>query len=186
MGTVQVHTARKWHPCVGWKCPVGVLVGTRYRREVVFPGEEGHEDGTRPVVFATCSRCVNRELEFLRAEYGVPAELGMRITASGHGAVIFGAAETYLAVIFTATGTGGFVDARREITYHTPDGDVTPANTASTTCARCGQSRRTGSICCSSHVKSLCHGCYRRSHLVELCAEGCVPCAEEGLPALMR
>ncbi len=36
--------------------------------------------------------------------------------------------------------------------------------------------------CCSTHGHRLCHGCYRRTHFVEVCVEGCPDCAAEGLP----
>lgn len=37
------------------------------------------------------------------------------------------------------------------------------------------------SLCCSSHQHELCHRCYRRTHFVEVCVEGCSKCAAEGL-----
>jgi hypothetical protein len=47
------------------------------------------------------------------------------------------------------------------------------------TCARC----ETAAVgpCCSSHNAMLCHGCYRRTHFVELCVPGCPDCASGGL-----
>lgn len=48
-------------------------------------------------------------------------------------------------------------------------------------CERCKVAYANGR-CCSSHGKLLCHGCYRRTHFVELCAAGCPACASEGLP----
>lgn len=41
--------------------------------------------------------------------------------------------------------------------------------------------RDAAGICCSAHNKALCHGCYRRSHFVEVCAVGCVLCGAEEL-----
>jgi hypothetical protein len=41
------------------------------------------------------------------------------------------------------------------------------------------------SVCCSSHAKALCHECYRRTHFVERCYEGCKQCAREGLPVIL-
>jgi len=37
------------------------------------------------------------------------------------------------------------------------------------------------STCCTSHNRVLCHGCYRRTHFVEVCVSGCPACAREGL-----
>lgn len=54
---------------------------------------------------------------------------------------------------------------------------MTPAEA----CSRCGE-RPAAGTCCSSHGKQLCHGCYRRTHFVEVCAAGCPLCAAEGLP----
>jgi len=186
MGTVQVRTARKWHPCSGWRCPVGVLAGTQYRREVIFPGDEGHEDGTRPVALATCSRCINEQLAFHRDKYGVPATLGIPVTSEGRRGIVVGAYGSDIAVILAGSGTSTPVDARWRTVYHTPDGDVSFDGAAKTTCESCDQTVPTVSVCCSSHQTSLCHGCYRRSHFVERCVEGCVACADEGLPARMR
>lgn len=48
-------------------------------------------------------------------------------------------------------------------------------------CVRCLATRAVGE-CCSSHGKHLCHLCYRRTHLVEVCVEGCSQCAADELP----
>lgn len=40
--------------------------------------------------------------------------------------------------------------------------------------------------CCSSHKKRLCHRCYRLTHFVEICVEGCPECAAEKLPLILR
>ena len=50
-------------------------------------------------------------------------------------------------------------------------------------CWRCGADR--SSLCCSSHGKRLCHGCYRRTHFVVVCVEGCPECVAEGLPVVL-
>lgn len=47
-------------------------------------------------------------------------------------------------------------------------------------CLRCKVTPSAGT-CCSSHDKLLCHGCYRRTHFVEVCVEGCAACDREGL-----
>lgn len=49
------------------------------------------------------------------------------------------------------------------------------------TCARCQIEPARGE-CCTSHGRQLCHLCYRRTHWVEVCVEGCQDCTAEGLP----
>ena len=51
-------------------------------------------------------------------------------------------------------------------------------------CMACGAVRRTVRECCSAHGNSLCHGCYRRTHFVELCIPDCRDCLDEGLPVV--
>lgn len=51
-------------------------------------------------------------------------------------------------------------------------------------CERCANALSVGA-CCSSHGKELCHGCYRRTHFVEVCVKGCRECAKENLPEVM-
>jgi hypothetical protein len=50
-----------------------------------------------------------------------------------------------------------------------------------TACVRCEDTPADGN-CCSAHNKPLCHACYRRTHFVEICVDGCPSCASEGLP----
>ncbi len=52
-------------------------------------------------------------------------------------------------------------------------------------CIRCLM-REAAGFCCRSHGKQLCHLCYRRTHFVEVCVEGCPDCAREGLPVNLR
>lgn len=47
-------------------------------------------------------------------------------------------------------------------------------------CIRCWMKPSAG-LCCSSHKRALCHGCYRRTHFVEICVPGCTGCEAEGL-----
>jgi hypothetical protein len=49
-----------------------------------------------------------------------------------------------------------------------------------TACIRCTNVESAG-LCCSSHKAALCHACYRRTHFVEVCIDGCTDCAREGL-----
>lgn len=48
-------------------------------------------------------------------------------------------------------------------------------------CVHCRTAPGVG-LCCSSHHLKLCHHCYRLTHFVEVCVEGCAACAAEGLP----
>lgn len=52
-----------------------------------------------------------------------------------------------------------------------------------TQCSRCMRRASLGP-CCGSHGVDLCHGCYRRTHFVEICVEVCTDCAAEGLNPL--
>lgn len=51
-------------------------------------------------------------------------------------------------------------------------------------CQRCTQTPM-WQQCCSSHRHDLCHGCYRHTHFVMVCVDGCRACAAEGLPVLL-
>ena len=55
---------------------------------------------------------------------------------------------------------------------------------ADTACEFCGENA-TEQPCCSSHGKTLCHRCYRRTHFVEVCVAGCKDCAAQGLPVVL-
>lgn len=52
-------------------------------------------------------------------------------------------------------------------------------------CYRCGTDPAVGQ-CCSTHGKHLCHSCYRRTHFVEVCIEGCELCRAEGLSRVLK
>jgi hypothetical protein len=52
-------------------------------------------------------------------------------------------------------------------------------------CIRCKVTEARG-LCCSSHNAPLCHRCYRRTHFVDVCIEGCQDCAREGLDPMTR
>lgn len=52
-------------------------------------------------------------------------------------------------------------------------------------CIRCKVTEG-DSLCCSSHNALLCHRCYRRTHFVDICIEGCPDCAREGLDPMAR
>ena len=50
-------------------------------------------------------------------------------------------------------------------------------------CIRC-KTTPADQLCCSSHNALLCHGCYRRTHFVEVCIAGCAACTRENLPLI--
>lgn len=77
-------------------------------------------------------------------------------------------------------GRGGLPDGVREIPAEESTGYCISCYPY--TCRVCR--RRRGEVCCSSHDARMCHGCYRRTHFVEICVEGCEKCAAEGLPQI--
>lgn len=50
-------------------------------------------------------------------------------------------------------------------------------------CERCPTPAQ--GVCCSSHGKVLCHRCYRTTHFVQVCVEGCDACQAEGLALVL-
>ncbi len=90
MSTVSVRTARKERPCGNYPCANSIERGDVYVRHVAFPGDDGHEEGTRPWVIDECSACVDTGLSYVADRYDVPARLGARITFEGEPAVILG------------------------------------------------------------------------------------------------
>lgn len=86
MSTVADRIARKTHACSDYWHGHVIQPGERYRRHVAFPGDEGHEEGTRPWVLKECDACVkSRDIhgEPIRQRYGVPAHIDARITYQG-------------------------------------------------------------------------------------------------------
>lgn len=63
MSVVQARTARKPHLCTdcSWtpslRGVATIAPGHRYLRHVAFPGDEGHEEGTRPWALLQCVAC---------------------------------------------------------------------------------------------------------------------------------
>lgn len=81
--------------------------------------------------------------------------------------------------VHLATCLGGMEHDRQRTGYdHT-----TATNPLGDRCERC--SAPVWMVCCSSHGKLLCHHCYRLTHFVEVCVEGCTACAAEGLPVVL-
>lgn len=65
MARVTEHIARKARSCDEYpRCEHGIRKGERYRRYVAFPGDDGHEEGTKPLVLTMCAGCA--------ADFGVP------------------------------------------------------------------------------------------------------------------
>lgn len=86
--TVSLRRARKAHPCGNYPCTLQIEPGELYVRHVAFPGEDGHEDGTRPWSIRECVSCADRGGEWVRSHYGVPAHLGGRVVFDGQPGVI--------------------------------------------------------------------------------------------------
>ncbi|GAA0550051.1 hypothetical protein GCM10010172_35140 [Paractinoplanes ferrugineus] len=63
MSSTTALTARKPHYCYScqWRAVKGdtpiIAPGHRYFRQVAFPGDEGHEQGTQPAVLNQCIGC---------------------------------------------------------------------------------------------------------------------------------
>jgi len=74
--------------------------------------------------------------------------------------------------------------ARRRGVYESPVANKPAAAeepaAAPVACIRCKGVNSAG-LCCSSHNAALCHRCYRLTHFVGRCVEGCGECAREGL-----
>lgn len=89
----------------------------------------------------------------------------------------FGACEWGYAALDVASAWDACRAHKREA--HPDDRDGPPL------CSRCLMAESTG-LCCSTHGRWYCHRCYRRTHWVELCVEGCELCAREDLPMRLR
>jgi hypothetical protein len=85
---VSLHRARKQHPCESYRCDELIEPGALYVRHVVFPGEEGHEEGTKPLVMRESAACVNEAGSWIRDRYGVAAFVGGRVVFDGAPGVI--------------------------------------------------------------------------------------------------
>lgn len=92
MPTVTERKARRTHACSDYRHVIER--GQRYRRHVAFPGDEGHEEGTKPWVLNECNECIlaanDRGYWIRRRQYRVPAHVDARITFQGRAARIWG------------------------------------------------------------------------------------------------
>lgn len=89
MPATSIPTARKPHRCGNYPCRGGIAPGELYVRHVAFPGDDGNEEGTRPWVIKQCLTCADSGGPWVRMHYGVPAQVGMRVTVDGqHGNLI--------------------------------------------------------------------------------------------------
>lgn len=92
MPSVSEHIARKARDCTSYPCRKAIEPGQRYRRHVAFPGDDGHEEGTRPWVIIECDGCIrDRDVygDSVRRQYGVPAHIDARITYCGKPGRVF-------------------------------------------------------------------------------------------------
>lgn len=85
---VTLHRARKQYPCESYRCDAVIEPGDLYVRHVAFPGDEGHEDGVRPLVMRESAACVNKAGRWVRDRYGVAALVGGRVVFDGQPGVI--------------------------------------------------------------------------------------------------
>ena len=90
--------ARRARPCGDYLCGNEIEKGALYVRHVAFPGEEGHEYGTKPWVIEECVSCVDERLGWIRHRYDVPAYLGRAVDFDGKTGVIAGAANSHLLI----------------------------------------------------------------------------------------
>lgn len=96
--SASLRTARKARPCGSYRCPHTIKAGDRFVRHVVFPGQDGHEYGTRPRVLEQCSACVAKDLSYIADRYSVPVSLGSRLKFRGVEHVVVGMSEGSLLV----------------------------------------------------------------------------------------
>lgn len=87
---VSLHRARTARPCEAYPCKLQIEAGALYVRYVAFPGDDGHEDGTRPRVVRECAACADSYGEWVRSHYGVPAHLAGRVVFDGQPGTIVG------------------------------------------------------------------------------------------------
>ena len=101
MPTTTLHTARKTRPCMFARHHEdhNITAGDLYVRQVVFPGDDGHEEGTQPWVAEVCVRCADAPLDYFRHHYNVPAAIGGRVTADGKPGRIAGSNGSALLVV---------------------------------------------------------------------------------------
>lgn len=120
MPSVKIRTARKPRTCTYYPCTREIAAGDVYVRHVAFPGDEGHEHGTRPWVISECRPCADRPGQWLRERYGVPARVGMRVEVDGASGRIYGFGSG-LMVAFDDGGVAP-VHPTWRVVYHTSGG----------------------------------------------------------------
>jgi hypothetical protein len=59
MSSTTIRTARRDRPCGSYPCENTIKAGQRYRRQVAFPGDDGHEEGTTIWVIVECEVCAS-------------------------------------------------------------------------------------------------------------------------------
>lgn len=116
MSVTTEHVARKQLSCGGVCWPGLINPGERYRRLVVFPGEECF-GGSAPEVFLTCWMCVveraEETLRWVRDRYDAPVYLDGRVAVGGREGVIWGGSDGGVLVCFDGD--------RHPVPYHPTD-----------------------------------------------------------------
>lgn len=115
--TTSLHTARKHRLCdMAYPGAHPILPGELYLRHVTFPGEEGHEYGTKPVVHAECGWCVNQRGDWIHARYGVTVRLGDQVEYGTTPATVIDFTGGHL-LLRLANGCHVATHPRYDITY---------------------------------------------------------------------
>jgi hypothetical protein len=117
-----MHVARKSHPCGECLCRRTIEPGELYVRHVAFPGDDGHEEGTRPWVIRECFACANERGDWVRQYYKVPARVGMSTHVDGSPCRIVGFTDGI--TVLRDDGTVTYDHPTWRVVYHTPDGDM--------------------------------------------------------------
>jgi hypothetical protein len=114
--TTRLCTARKPRRCDIYRCPNTIRPGELYVRHVTFPGEEGNEDGARPIVCHECEVCVNRRGEWVRDRYGVQVRLGDEVKYGGTPAKVVNFTGGHL-MLLLPNGRHVMTHPRYDVTY---------------------------------------------------------------------
>jgi len=121
MPTMTEHHARKARRCGNYPCQHNIEPRQRYRRYTAFPGDDGHEEGTRPWVIELCDGCSTKEDteggDYIRSYYKVPAQLRTRIEFEGRPGVVIGFTGHRLLVRLDGDRTARILHPTWRVTY---------------------------------------------------------------------
>jgi hypothetical protein len=107
---------------------------------------------------------------------------GLVLDDNDHNVIAYLAGRKYSSAWGPAVEGHWFVQRLNEEAIRVVDRDAALRHAVTRiSCSRCEDKPAEG-VCCSSHGKVLCHGCYRRTHFVERCVANCTSCAAEGIP----